>query len=245
MRGQSLPNRVPLDNVEHGSLRVSARGSPELDNVNQTLVVPGEFEEVQREYPIFLRRDQEGQFVAVALLGFDKGENLFLEDGQWSARYVPAAHRRGPFFLGIREAELGSPELAVHVDLDDPRVGANQGEALFREHGGNSPYLTHVTNTLHTIHEGLASAPQMYAALDELGLVQPIEMEVQLDEGASYRLPSMFTIGMEQIQALTGAELERLHRSGFLAPTIFIRSSLPNLNRLVELKRRKLASVRD
>ena len=240
-----MPNRVPLDNVEHGSLRVSALGSPELDNVNQTLVVPGEFEEVQREYPIFLRRDQEGQFVAVALLGFDKGENLFLEDGQWSARYVPAAHRRGPFFLGIREAELGSPELAVHVDLDDPRVGANQGEALFREHGGNSPYLTHVTNTLHTIHEGLASAPQMYAALDELGLVQPIEMEVQLDEGASYRLPSMFTIGMEQIQALTGAELERLHRSGFLAPTIFIRSSLPNLNRLVELKRRKLASVRD
>ena len=96
-----------------------------------------------------------------------------------------------------------------------------------------------------SIHEGLASAPQMYAALDELGLVQPMEMEVQLDDGATYRLPSMFTIGMEQIQALTGAELERLHRSGFLAPTIFIRSSLPNLNRLVELKRRKLASGRD
>jgi hypothetical protein len=48
---------------------------------------------------------------------------------------------------------------------------------------------------------------------------------------------------MEQIQALTGADLERLHRSGFLAPTIFIRASLPNLNRLIELKRRKLASV--
>jgi len=54
---------------------------------------------------------------------------------------------------------------------------------------------------------------------------------------------SMFTIGMEQLRALKGPELDRLHRSGFLAPTIFIRSSLPNLNRLIDLKKRKLATV--
>jgi hypothetical protein len=66
---------------------------------------------------------------------------------------------------------------------------------------------------------------------------------VQFDEGKSYRLPSMFTVGMEQLQSLDGARLETLHRSGFLAPAIFIRSSLPNLNRLIELKRRKLADA--
>ncbi len=48
---------------------------------------------------------------------------------------------------------------------------------------------------------------------------------------------------MDRFLALTGAELEPLHRSGFLAPAIFIRSSLPNLNRLIELKRRKLAGT--
>ena len=83
----------------------------------------------------------------------------------------------------------------------------------------------------------------MFAALDALGLVQPIEIEVELGDGASCRLPSMLTLGMDRFLALTGAELEPLHRSGFLAPAIFIRSSLPNLNRLIELKRRKLAGT--
>lgn len=239
-----MANRVPLDNVEHQALRVALRGSPEIDNVNQALLVPGEFEEAQREYPIFLRKDQDGAFLAVALLGFEKGENLFLDGPDWTARYVPASHRRGPFFLGVRENEvLGQTEreLAVHVDLDDPRVGDENGEPLFRELGGNSVYLDRVTHTLHVIHEGLRAAPQMFALLDELNLIRPIDIDAQIDDGTTCSLRSLFTIGMEQFQALKSSDLERLHRSGFLAPAIFIRASLPNLNRLIELKRRKLA----
>lgn len=239
-----MPNRVPLDNVDHQSLRVALRHALDQDRVNQALVVPTEFEEVQRDFPIFIRKDTEGKFVAVAVLGLDKGENLFLEDDRWTSRYVPAAHRRGPFFLGLRESiDQGESnrELAVHIDLDDPRVGTESGEPLFREHGGNSPYLDHVTQTLHTLHEGLSAAPHMFSLLDELGLIQPIEIEAQLDDGKSYHLPSLFTIAMEQLQALTGPSLEKLHKSGFLAPTIFIRSSLPNLNHLIDLKKRKLA----
>ncbi len=67
----------------------------------------------------------------------------------------------------------------MHVDLDDPRVGTEEGEALFKEHGGNSAYLNHVTDALHVVHEGLASTPPLFAALDALGLVQPIEIEVR------------------------------------------------------------------
>lgn len=224
-------------------MRVAVRGIPELDNVNQTLVVPTEFEDVQREFPIFIRKDDRGEYVAVALLGFDKGENLFLEGGQWISNYVPAVHRRGPFFLGPKKTDQAgesSAALAVHVDLDDPRVGAEGGEPLFKEHGGNSAYLDHVTRTLGVIRDGLAAAPQMFAMLDELGLIQPIEVEVQLDDGKSYRLPSFFTVGADQFQALGGAQLERLNRSGLLAATIFIRSSLPNINRLIDLKKRAM-----
>lgn len=241
---RALPKRVPLDNVEHGSLRVDAEGLPELDNVNQALVVPGEFEDVQREFPILLRRDQDGKFIAVALLGFEKGENLFLADGRWTTRYVPAAHRRGPFYLGVRERSPGSHELAVHIDLDDPRVGAVDGESIFKELGGNSRYLDRAIDALHVVHDGLASAPEMFSLLEDLGLIQPIAIEAKLDDGRTYQLPSMFTIAMDRLQGLTGGELDRLHRSGFLAPTIFIRSSLPNLNRLIELKQRKLSGAR-
>ena len=37
--------------------------------------------------------------MAVALLGFAKGENLFLENGGWTSDYIPAIQRRGPFAL--------------------------------------------------------------------------------------------------------------------------------------------------
>jgi hypothetical protein len=91
------------------------------------------------------------------------------------------------------------------------------------------------------VHDGLASAPEMFSLLEDLGLIQPIAIEARLEDGRTYEIPSMFTIAMDRLQGLTGTELERLHRSGFLAPTIFIRSSLPNLNRLIELKQRKLS----
>jgi len=240
---RALPKRVVLDNVEHGSLRVDAERLPGFDSINQALVVPGEFEDVQREFPILLRRDQDGKFIAVALLGFEKGENLFLADGRWTTRCVPAAHRRGPFYLGVRERSPGSHELAVHIDLDDPRVGAVDGESIFKELGGNSRYLDRAIDALHVVHDGLASAPEMFSLLEDLGLIQPIAIEAKLDDGRTYQLPSMFTIAMDRLQGLTGGELDRLHRLGFLAPTIFIRSSLPNLNRMIELKQRKLSGA--
>jgi hypothetical protein len=58
-------------------------------------VLPTEFEEVQREYPILIRKDPSGDYQAVALLGLDRDENLFLDETGWNARYVPAVQQRG------------------------------------------------------------------------------------------------------------------------------------------------------
>ena len=88
---------VALDNVDHQHLRVIG-GTSEV-SVNQALVVPSEFEQLQREYPILFRKDSDGGFQAVAILGLDRGENLFLREGEWIARYIPATLRRGPLFL--------------------------------------------------------------------------------------------------------------------------------------------------
>ena len=240
-KGMTVTSRVVLDNVEHHALRVILRGSPDLDRVNQTLIVPTEFEEAQREYPILFRKDSDGKFVAVALLGFDKGENLFLEGEQWNARYIPAAHRRGPFFLGVRETEeLGETkrELALHIDLDDPRVSESDGEPVFKPHGGNSAYLEYVMDALNTVHDGLRAAPAMFAAFEQLRLIQPVELNVEIGDGLTYSIPNFFTIGAEQFAALGGDALEQLHRSGFLAAAIHVRSSLGNVERLIERKSR-------
>ena len=104
-----MARRVPLDNVEHQRLRVADRATSDV-SVNQALVVPSEFEQLQREYPILFHRDDDGEFQAVAILGLDRGENLFLSEGEWRARYVPATLGRGPLFLGVGDPEQsGSP----------------------------------------------------------------------------------------------------------------------------------------
>jgi hypothetical protein len=133
-----MTNRVLLNNVDHHDLRVITRYAAVYgDAINQALIFPTEFEEAQREYPILFRKDAEGAFVAVVLLGLDADENLFLDDDGWSAQYVPAIQQRGPFSIGVPRPD--APETAepmVHIDLDDPRVSRTDGQAVFRAHGG-------------------------------------------------------------------------------------------------------------
>ena len=82
---------IPLDTIDHHDLHVAARHGPEFgDAVNQLLAMPGEFEALAREFPILFRQDDTGTWRAVVLLGLERGENLFLADGRWTSRIVPA-----------------------------------------------------------------------------------------------------------------------------------------------------------
>jgi hypothetical protein len=240
-----MTNRVLLNNVDHGDLRVVAGHGPAFgDAINQVLIFPTEFEAVQREYPIFFRKDADGAFQSVALLGLDRDENLFLEEGGWNARYVPAIQQRGPFSIALRE---GGGEPMIHVDLDHPRVQAAKtesgGEPLFLPAGGNAPYLQHVARLLGVIYDGLEIGKAMFAAFEAAGLLEPVDVEIKLDDHAQYDLPGLFTISQERFAGLDGAALEALHRAGFLAAAQWVLSSLGNVGSLVELKNRKRAAA--
>jgi hypothetical protein len=243
-RKADMTNRVLLNNVDHGDLRVVTRAGPEFgDDINQVLIFPTEFEGVQREYPIFFRKDADGVFQSVALLGLDRDENLFLDERGWNARYVPAIQQRGPFSIALRSD--GEP--MIHVDLDDPRVLAAEaeggGERVFLPAGGNSPYLQHIARLLGVIYDGLDASKAMFAAFQAHGLLEPVDVEIKLDEHTQYDLPGLYSISQERFAALDGAALEALHRSGFLAVAQWVLSSLGNVGTLVELKNRKRAGL--
>src|SRR3712207_1319900 len=85
-RQRAMTRPVLLNNVDHHDIKVMPRyGAAFGDAVNQTLVFPTEFEELQREYPIFFRADDAGSLQPVVLLGLDRDENLFLEGERWAA----------------------------------------------------------------------------------------------------------------------------------------------------------------
>ena len=240
-----MTNKVLLNNVDHADLRVIIRPGPEFgDSINQVLVFPTEFEDLQREYPIFFRKDANGDYQAVALLGLDKDENLFLGAEGWNARYVPAALQRGPFSIVLQTPQAGTAcEPMIHIDLDHPRVSRAEGEPLFLPAGGNSPYLQHVSRLLGTIYDGLEVGRPFFDELDRLGLIEPVEVEATLTDGKAYVIPGLFTISEARLAAVAAEDLGRLHRSGALRAAYAVLSSLGNVSRLIDAKLRKQAAL--
>ncbi|GAB2524313.1 SapC family protein [Microbulbifer agarilyticus] len=241
-------NYVLLNNVEHADLNVVSHFSSALgDGAAAVLTFPTEFENIQREYPILLRKDtQGGAFQAVAILGLQKGENLFLDDDAkstngWAGNYVPAMVARGPFIVGFQESEDGdAPQPMIYVDEQSPKLSREEGAPLFLEFGGNSPYLDYVSGVLRTIHQGEEVAREMFAALDEVGLLEPVSINVDLKNGDKHQLSGYYTVSEDRLNNLSGESLQALNGAGYLRGAFLMLSSLGNIEHLVARKNARL-----
>ena len=148
-----------LTNDQHRSIAVDTRARPEYgDMVNRAVALSAEFNELHREYPLLLRKtDEEPGFVAHAILGFEKDENLFVEGDRWISTYIPATLARGPFSLGyIRPEDGGNVPAGIKVMIDEqhPRLRA-EGQPVFLPLGGETPYLEGIKRVLQTVDAGL------------------------------------------------------------------------------------------
>ncbi|MCW8125856.1 SapC family protein [Microbulbifer halophilus] len=239
---------VLLDNVTHKDLRVITRYGKEFgDNVNRTPVFPTEYADVQREYPILLRKDGDsGEYQSIALLGFAREENLFLEGGDWNASYIPGIVARGPFLIGFQQRDVDGEvqrEPVIHVDMDSPRISETEGEPVFLPHGGNSPYLERVSTILGGINDGMEVGRTMFEALDSFGLIEPVNIQVEVHADEKYDLRGLYTISEEKLANLDGESLEKLNRAGFLQGAFLLIASLGNVKNLIDMKRRRLLAA--
>jgi hypothetical protein len=228
-----MSNNVLLNNIDHKDLRViTKRGAAYGDAMMCALTFPSEFRDLQAHYPIVFRKTADGAgFEAVALFGFQEGENLFLGPQGWDAGYLPLALERQPFMIGI-----GGEELMVHVDLDSPRVASAAGEPVFLPHGGSTEFLERMNSALLTIHQGLQAAPAFISALLSFELLESFVLDIELDDGSQNRLAGFYTINEDRLGALGGDALERLHCAGHLQAVYMAIASLSNFRDLVERK---------
>lgn len=239
-----MTRHVLLNNIDHQNTRVIHYFGPEFgDNLHSALVFPNEFTELQKEYPILLRKDDPKEaYQAVALLGFAAAENLYLNDQHatgWDARYIPASIEKGPFLIGFQRSmgmQDEMPKAVVHIDMDHPKVSTEQGQQLFLSQGGNSPYLEHISARLDTIHQGTTLAPVFYKALEQLGLVEPVTIEFALHSSEKIRLLGNYCINEQRLATLPADALAKLQQSGFLALIYAMVFSMGNIRHLIERK---------
>jgi hypothetical protein len=97
---------------------------------------------------------------------------------------------------------------------------------------------------LQIIYQGTAAAGPAYAAFEQAGLIEPVQIQIQLDDRTQYSLPGFLTISQERLAALDAVQLERLHKPGYLQLAMFVMTSLGNVPRLIELKNRRRAADR-
>jgi len=239
-----MVQHVILNNVAHRDLRVATNASAAYgDNVATAMIVPTEFGDVQREFPIFFRQEPGTEnYSAIALLGLQKDENLFLGENGWQGGYVPGVIARGPFFIGFQEQVVEGkkqPVPVILVDMDHPRVNKTEGQPVFTADGSNTPYLNGVADLLNGIHRGFEVAKPMIDAFKAAGLIEPVKLEIKVNAEEQFNLTGLHTINREKLANLDASTLFGLHRAGYLQAAFLVVSSLSNVQRLIDLKNRR------
>lgn len=237
-----MNNHQILTPADHSSLRIRTEAGRELgDGVMAALAVPNEFRRLACEYPILFRHDPASDsFSALALLGFEEGENLYLEGGEWRASVRPLSMAIRPFLVG-RPREDGAPG-QVHIDMDHPRISqTGEGTLVFDEDGKPTPYLEEVAAMLGALDEGYRASGAFFAALDRYELIEPFAMDVAMPGGAQHRMVGYHLVNEDRLAALEPGALAELHRGGHLGPAY---AALTSLGNLAKLARRKAEGAR-
>ncbi len=224
-----VPQIAVLNNEAHRSLRVDGRASAAYgDGQRFVQVMVSEFAQLVVHYPILFSKDSTtGQLYCGVMLGYDEGENLYLEEWRQGLAYRPLSLQRVPFCAHGRNLAL---------DLDHPRVGVEAGEPLFTQDGRPTPYLERVIQTFRYLKPGMRETKTFVARLLELKLIEPFDLEVEFDDGSRRDGVGLYTIDQGAVAALDDVAVVALHRCGYLRLIDFMIASLKHLPALTSRK---------
>ncbi len=234
-----MPHQISHLNANSHSLIKIKQTYPKGEGFEQgaVMVYPCEICELQKEYPILFRKHGEtGRLFPNALLGFEEKENLFIgNNSQWNASYIPLAVQKGPFFITANPSdESGSPVLSI--DSKHPSVNESEGEALFDSSANPTRYLDHINQVMARMHHDTPRIKAMVDAFSELDLLEPLNIDIQFENGEAINFSGAYTITREKLSELDGESLLSLNKQGLLSIAFYIADSLNNLSKLIETK---------
>lgn len=220
---------VALDDQTHAGLKMRPASSfAYASNINSVPLLIGECFECAREYPIVFLLGEDG-LVPAALVGLREGENLYVRNGKWEARYVPAFVRRYPFVAG----KGAHGELLVCIDEASPCFGVDDGEALFVD-GKPSAQLEHAISFVTEFHQAARSTGVFGRRLQELGLLRQADSVAQLKDGSEFRLNGLKVVDEMKLRGMDRDTVHELFSNGSLAVIYAHLMSLRNLASLVD-----------
>jgi hypothetical protein len=237
-----------LNNVEHRDVRIRTQRSAQTgDSVQYVMTFTLEFRRAQAYYPMFFQKDPNtGRFFPMILLGFESGENLFLGPDGWEPPYVPMSILRGPFLIGYQSNpdHVDGRQAVITIDMDSPLLTTREdGQPLFLEHGGSTPYLENLTQLLEDLQLGLELNQSFVQALVDHDLIESVTMNITLNDGAERQLLGLYTINEDRLNALDGEVVAALHKEGHLQSIYMMMASHSNFRTLIDRRNAKLVDL--
>lgn len=223
-----------LDLVKHRNVKVDTSIiDVEHNHLNTVFVTVRELATLIHEYPIFITKNPNtGQFLLNALLGIESGENLFIKDNQWRARYLPLDILRRPFQAMLtKEDDLSNGHIAI--DTANPLIQTKQGEPLFDENGKASPYLERVQQTFAELMAGTQQTNKILDLMYQYDLLEPVNLTINVETEQEKSINGLYTVNKENLNNLAGESLENCHNNGVLQVCYLILSSGAHVEKLM------------
>jgi hypothetical protein len=201
-------------------------------------ITHSEFVPAGRHYPIVFISGDGKNFNAVAVVGMNSKENLFVSDGHWAGEaYMPAYARRYPFCMtrvNINQVEQKERLICVEKSAID-----ENGEAMFDAKGQPTGKWQDLERLLGEYETDLERTREMCEILADYGLLEPFTMQAKLKPekgGASMQLGGMNRVAEKNIENLNAAQLKNLVRRGIMARIYVHLLSLEHFGRLLDRK---------
>jgi len=233
---------IALNSAYHRGLKIGTPPNQSFAATTNSVPLAGvEFGEAVKEYPVVFSSDGAGNFSAVAVLGLQNAENLFLDaEAKWQAHYVPAFVRRYPFILGANHENPGQP--LVCVDEACPWLGRDVGEPLF---AGNqvSPFLSQIVAFLNDYNLQSERTAEFGRKLADWGLLSESQAQATTTDGQVHTLTGIWIVDEAALANLEADKVQALFKTGELGWIFFHLISLSNFRLLGERKSARAAAL--
>jgi hypothetical protein len=176
--------------------------------------------------PILFTKDAAtGAFYAGAMFGFKPGENL-LHTVNERCGFNPLMVQREGFFMSDRN---------VAIDRNHARFSDREGEPLFDDAREPGKGLRAIQRVLGEINAGIEQTKAFIAALADLKLIEPIDIQLQ-SGGERLSLQGLYTVSLDRLRDVGDPVVVRLFREGHLQLSYMMSASLRHIGRLAQIR---------
>lgn len=230
-----------INNEIHKNLKI--KKTPDVSDLADQNILPvvvGEFSHAAIEFPIcFIKNPQNEEFQVVVLMGIERKENLFVEDGQWTAAYMPARYTHKPFGL------VGNPsndqEFALAMDVEHPLVSETEGEPLFNEDGTESEFLEKQKKGMSNYLEQEHLTKLFAKELADKELLVHRQINVKLN-GKQMDIDGVYMVDEEKFNQLSDEDFLSMRKRGMLSAIYTHMISMRQMSNLMRRKGERMSS---